>query len=697
MSSLHSSDRPDGGLDALEILDALARAIIVTEPDGRILVWNHQAEQLYGWAEEEVRGRQVADVLVEVGDRDAAASILEAVPAGNVWEGDCVVLRRNGEPVRVWVRGAPVLDGSGRVRAIVASSEDVSERRLLEQQAADLTEHLRLALDAGGLGTFRRDLETGVMEWDARMHELFGLDPSGQPGPFEARLALIHPDDREQMLRVIDEAVAQRSSYGVGYRVLRPDGTVRWLAGSGRVTVDADGRPTGTIGCARDVTDEIEAEEERARATAEALAAAEAERIHRERLEFLARINDALAAATTRQEVMANVGRAAVPRLGDWCSVFVLVPGSDVPEVETAHLDPAMVAYAKELQQRFPYDPAATSGMAKVIRTGEMEVYRTLDEAAIGLLDASDEERDIVRDLELWSSIAVPLVKNGRIIGGLQLVMTRSRRNYTEEDVTLVEAVAARVGSSLENMRLSEEQRSIASTLQASLLPVDLPAIGGVQTSVRYWASGEGVEVGGDFYDVFRISPGRWGVVVGDVCGKGPRAAAITGMARHTIASAAWHGDEPATVLENLNRAILERHPESFCTAVYGTLDARPGGSRLTFACGGHPLPIAVRADGTVETIGSYGMLIGAFDQLGLVTTIADFGPGDTLVLYTDGVTDVPPPNGITGEEFTRLVATASVQTATAEELADHLQEELASILAIEERDDDIALLILRF
>jgi serine phosphatase RsbU (regulator of sigma subunit) len=312
-------------------------------------------------------------------------------------------------------------------------------------------------------------------------------------------------------------------------------------------------------------------------------------------------------------------------------------------------------------------------------------------------LDTSDEEREIVRNLVLRSSVAVPLIKRGRVLGGLQLVMSNSRRRYTEADLTLTMAVAARIASSLENLRLSEEQRAIASALQSSLLPPELPDIPGVDVAVRYWAAGEGVDVGGDFYDLFRVSEDTWAVVIGDVCGTGPTAAAVTGLARHTIASAAWHGDDHVTVLRNLNRAIRERSAaERFCTAVFGTLRSTPNETTFSFACGGHPLPIVAKADGSVAPFGEYGSLIGVFDDIDVTTTALVLGPGDTVVLYTDGVTDVAPPHGLTTEEFAAMVGRAAAEASSAEELADRLRAELSVILPISERNDDIALLILR-
>jgi PAS domain S-box-containing protein len=680
------------------VIDALPRAVVVTTLDTRILLWNRQAELLYGWQPEEVRGRSVLEVLAPVEIHPDAHRILDDVAAGQTWEGDLTVLRRNGDPVRVWVTIRPVCDEAGQIVALLGASEDVTEERLLAQRTADLTEHLRLALEAGGLGTFRWDMATGRTDWDPHLEALFGLEPGSFNGTFDAWVALLHPDDVEHVLNTVNEAVASKGRYTVEHRVVWPDGSLHWLHGSGQVTLGPRGQVTGTIGCTADVTERVNARQQLERLTREAVEAAEHERISRERLEFLGRINDALAESRDRHDLMSNVVRAAVPRLGDWCVLYVLPAGDErIPDVEFAHIDPTMVAYGRELFERFPYDPSARFGVPYVIRTGRAEFYPEIDSAVLAGLETTEEARDVARELALRSSITVPLVKKGRILGALQLVMTGSGRLYTEDDLALARAAAGRIASSIENQRLTDEQRTIASTLQASLLPHSLPVIPGAEVAVRYWATGEAIEVGGDFYDIFEVVPDTsWAVVIGDVCGTGPRAAAVTGLARHTIAAAAWHGDDPATVLQNLNRTMRARGTDRFLTVVYGTVEPARGGVAVSLTCAGHPLPVLIRADGGVGTIGEPGSLIGVLEKIRVSTVRSVLEPGDTVVLYTDGLTDVPPPYHLTEAGFSALVSEAAANARSAEDIADGIHARLSAIRAIDKRNDDMALLIIR-
>jgi serine phosphatase RsbU (regulator of sigma subunit) len=283
-----------------------------------------------------------------------------------------------------------------------------------------------------------------------------------------------------------------------------------------------------------------------------------------------------------------------------------------------------------------------------VIRTGEPDFFPVIDDAALDEIDAPDDVRAVVAELGLRSGIQVPLLKRGRVVGALQVVMTESRRRYTDDDFRLAQAIAARVASALENRRLAHEQREIAAALQSSLLPSELPPVPGIEMAVRYWANGEAVEVGGDFYDVFPIDDETWGVVIGDVCGTGPKAAATTGLARHTIAASAWHGDDHTTVLRNLNRTLLRRTPDTFCTALYATITTGPEETVLEFASAGHPLPVLANAAGEVRTVGTPGQLAGVFDDIAVTVTSVPISSGDSIVFYTDGATDVAPPHGLT-------------------------------------------------
>ena len=246
-----------------------------------------------------------------------------------------------------------------------------------------------------------------------------------------------------------------------------------------------------------------------------------------------------------------------------------------------------------------------------------------------------------------------------------------------------------------ERARAERSLAYIAGALQESLLPSGLPEIPGVELAARFRPAGEGYRVGGDFYDAFESGPGRWVIVVGDVSGKGPGAAAVTGLARHTLRTAAMHDDSPSHVLGVLNAALRDRvSPSEVCTVAYARLEVAEAGFTLTFASGGHPLPLLLRTDGTVDEIGPHGLLLGANPDLNLVESSWALEPEDRLLFYTDGLMEAyAPATTPTRGDLQSLLR--SHPSSSADEIAEDVYTTMLDRSTSEPRDD-VALLVLR-
>jgi serine phosphatase RsbU (regulator of sigma subunit) len=244
-----------------------------------------------------------------------------------------------------------------------------------------------------------------------------------------------------------------------------------------------------------------------------------------------------------------------------------------------------------------------------------------------------------------------------------------------------------------DNERLYDEQRQIAQSLQISLLPQHLDAPGGTEVAARYWPAGSANLIGGDFYDVFRVDEHRWGVTIGDVCGKGIEAAGLTGLARHTIRAAARHEHSAAAVLRAVHVGLGDQRPATFCTACFLYLTPHDRTITVDLSLGGHPQPILRRASGDVGLVGAPGTLLGMVDPVltGVTLTIE---PGDMLILYTDGLTDAPGEQAVPIEQVVQLVAERG--DVPIEQLADEIR-----VLKRSRRpagsSDDTALVIVRF
>lgn len=202
----------------------------------------------------------------------------------------------------------------------------------------------------------------------------------------------------------------------------------------------------------------------------------------------------------------------------------------------------------------------------------------------------------------------------------------------------------------------------LATTLQRSLLPPALPHVPGLDAVAHYHHASPD-DVGGDFYDLFPLSQDRWGFFLGDVCGKGAAAAALTSLTRYTLRAAAVHSSDPVTVLRTLNTMLIEDHTDdpTFCTVIFGLLTPATDGYDIVLASGGHPPALLLRADGSVEyqhTVG--GMLVGALPRARFTAISIRLRPGDTLLLYTDGLTEAR-----TGDARDRYEEQALMEFAT--------------------------------
>jgi phosphoserine phosphatase RsbU/P len=235
--------------------------------------------------------------------------------------------------------------------------------------------------------------------------------------------------------------------------------------------------------------------------------------------------------------------------------------------------------------------------------------------------------------------------------------------------------------------------RALATTLQSTLLPPGRPTIPGLDVAGVYRPSGDGSEVGGDFYDVFETGLGTWGVIVGDVCGKGPAAAALTAVARYTARAEAARSRSPAAVLRGTHDAMLRHDPDRFCTAALLMLQPSDGGWDATLARAGHPPPLRGRVGSPVEPLGTPGSVLGMVSDHRTTDTSLVLAPGDRVVLYTDGVTEARIDGALFGEE--RLADV--VRRTAGDGVSDAAEAIVTAALDFQEQQarDDIAVVVL--
>jgi PAS domain S-box-containing protein len=236
-------------------------------------------------------------------------------------------------------------------------------------------------------------------------------------------------------------------------------------------------------------------------------------------------------------------------------------------------------------------------------------------------------------------ALQMALSARGRVIGRLSLGAAAPERIGEDERMT-ARLLAEHAALALDGALLAERQTRVASELQAGLLPPVLPTVPELELAARYRAASAGTEVGGDFYDAF-AARGDWVLVIGDVAGKGPAAAAITGLARHTLRAAARYERDPADALLALNDAMLQQlGGQRHCTAALVRMQSGVSGARADVRCAGHPPALVLRGDGEVDTVGRPGHPLGILDAPTFRDDSTLLRSGDVLVLYTDGITD---------------------------------------------------------
>ena len=399
------------------------------------------------------------------------------------------------------------------------------------------------------------------------------------------------------------------------------------------------------------------------------------------RLRFLLDVTTTLASPLEPAQRLEQLARQATEAICDLCVIDLVERDGSIRRVAAEAGDPALQPAADALRRLMVPDPDGSHPSAVVIRTGLSELCPEITDDRLRSIATSEAHLEAARQMGPLSYVAVPLVGLGAVLGAIALVTTRtSGRRYGPADLVLAEDMATRVAMGIETAAMHEEMRRVAQTLQASLLPSVPPAIPGLEVGTRYVAAEEGAVVGGDFFDVFAVGPEAWAVVVGDVCGQGVEAATVTGLARHTVRSSALEHESPATVLCHLNNVLLGMGADGagdgdprFCTVCLSRLEMTAAGATVTLALGGHPHPYILGVDGTVRKVGRPGSLLGVVEGARVADERHEIGPGDALVLYTDGVTERHLGSSFFGEHGLEQ-ALAGAAGLTADEIAGRVE-----------------------
>ncbi len=374
---------------------------------------------------------------------------------------------------------------------------------------------------------------------------------------------------------------------------------------------------------------------------------------------FLARVGEVLASSLDYAETLRRVARLAVPALADWCAVDIVDDRGLRHRLAVHHQEEEKVELARELERRFPADPASDTGVYGVLKSGEPQVFGRITDEMIAATIDDPEHRELIRALGMRSVMIAPMKLRGRTIGAITLVSSETQRSFGDDDMDFAMELARRAAVAVENARLYTTRTEAARTLQQSLLPERLDPPAGWSADSRYRPGDDVNEVGGDFFDLVALDDGGLLAFVGDVTGKGVQAAALTSLARHTLMVGARFDPRPAALMHLLEDVLNARDEPSPITVACVRLTLTAEGATGQVTCAGHPPPLHLREGRPPEELGVFDVLLGTGLGHDWRETEVALQLGDTLLLYTDGVIDTPGREERFGEARLRDVVAA--------------------------------------
>lgn len=515
-----------------------------------------------------------------------------------------------------------------------AEAEQLASRQSLEDRERQLKEAEALA----HVGSWSWDLVTDTIHWSDELYRIFGLEPGEAPFTYRQVLSMVHPSDREQLDTKVKQALETGSSYLIEHRLIRPDGSLRWVRSQGTVAAGPDG-PLRLVGSAQDVTEAKLAES----------LLRESEERYRGLVE---QAPEAILVMDADSQVYVEANRAGEHLLGR--------SRAELMGVGLLETSPAIQ----------PDGRASATVAADLIEralTGESQQFEWLYLHSSG--------RPVLCEGRLFY---LPSAERRLVRASLMDVTERRKLDRILREAEKKE----------EELR---QQQHIAQTLQRSLLPQTMFQPAGVSMAVRYSPGSAGLEVGGDWYDAFRLHDGSLGLVVGDVVGRGLTAAAAMGQLRTALRAYALHESSPRTVVEHLSRLAEDLPGADMATLVYAVYHPETG--ILAYSCAGHPPPLLINSDGE-----SHFLDEGRSPPLGIPEIATDeaavaLEPGSILMLFTDGLIE----RRATGidEGLAELAEAAAAAAGSGDEL-ERIASRVISAMEGEELEDDVALLAMQ-
>ncbi|WP_392674436.1 SpoIIE family protein phosphatase [Streptomyces sp. LN785] len=532
--------------------------------------------------------------------------------------------------------------------------------------------HPDLSLALNRMGSFDWDLDSGLMHMDQTALDVFDLradEYDDRPGTLGLRV----PSDESGRLDAMVSAALKsgESNYGAYFRILRRDGTMRWTHTQGFIRRDETGRPRRIIGIVRDATQEL----------ADSTVRREQDEERRGRTTLVEGATAALAHARTVKDVTDVLKNSqGVALLGATSLVMGLTEAGRIHLVADGP-DGSYVPGTRYTRTDEPYP------MSEVVRTLAPRFIESAEDFATSYPILWPH----ISDLGITAAAYLPLIAQARPIGALGLLYS-DKDGFTGDERNLLIALGSSIAQSLQRAMLYEQEHDLAEGLQQAMLPRRIPEVPGAQIAVRYRSASLGRDIGGDWYDVIPLPGGRVGAVIGDVQGHDTDAAAVMGQLRIVLRAYAAEGHSPATVMARASVFLHELDTDRFATCIYAEVDLTTGVVQLVRA--GHVEPLVRDTDGSCRRLPDEGGLplglSAEFGRLEYPVSTVELDPGQTMVLYTDGLVELP--GADLDEGMQRLMSMVRNGSPDIQKLADQLCERVDE----QGGEDDVAVLLLR-
>ncbi|WP_406406850.1 SpoIIE family protein phosphatase [Streptomyces halstedii] len=536
----------------------------------------------------------------------------------------------------------------------------------------DWPAHPDLSLALNRMGSFDWDLDSGLMHMDEPALDVFDLgvdEYDDRPGSLAVR---IPAEEGTRLDALVSQALKSgRDTYGAYFRRKRRDGSLRWTHTQGFIRRDAEGRPRRIIGIVRDATQEL----------ADSVTRRTIDEERRRRTSLVQSTTAALAHARTVKDVTDVLKNSqGLAHLGATSLVMGLLEGTRIHLVADGP-EGAYVAGTRytRVDEAYP--------MGEVIRTLKPRFIESAEDFATSYPILWPH----ISHLGITAAAYLPLIAQARPIGALGLLYG-GKAGFSGDERNLLVALGSSIAQSLQRAMLYEQEHDLAEGLQQAMLPRRIPEVTGAQVAVRYRSARLGQDIGGDWYDIIPLPGGRVGAVIGDVQGHDTHAAAVMGQLRIVLRAYAAEGHRPSTVMARASVFLHELDTDRFATCSYAEVDPVTGVVQLVRA--GHVDPLVRNVDGSCRKLPSEGGLplglSAEFGQLDYPVSTIDLDPGQTMILYTDGLVELP---GADFDEGMRLLETLVREgPQDLQRLADRLCE------VVDERggQDDVAVLLLR-